>query len=107
MTAYTWTWVAIAAAGAAMWLIKSVGHRVPEQALDHPRLVRIAGLVTISLLLALAALQTFVTGRSLVLDARLVAIAVAGVLLWRRVPFVLVVAAAAVTAAGLRALGWG
>lgn len=107
MTAYAWTWVAIVGAGLGMWLVKAVGHRVPEHALDNPRLVRVAALVTVSLLTALAVLQTLTSGRELVLDARVPALAVAGVLLWRKAPFIVVVAAAAATAAGLRALGWG
>ncbi len=107
MTSYMWIWVAIVAAGIAMWLVKSVGHRVPEHALDHPRLVRIAALVTVSLLLSLAAVQTFASGQSLAVDARVPALLVAGVLLWRRVPFIIVVVAAAIVAAGLRAFGWG
>jgi hypothetical protein len=37
-----------------------------------------------------------------VLDARVPAVAVAGFLLWRRAPFVVVVVVAAVVAAGLR-----
>jgi branched-subunit amino acid transport protein len=107
MTTYGWTWVAIVGAGAAMWAIKAVGHRVPEHALDNPRLVRIASLVTVSLLTALAILQTLTTGRSIEIDARVPALAVAAVLLWRKAPFIVVVAAAAGVAAALRALGWG
>jgi len=107
MTSYLWMWLAIVGAGLAMWLVKSVGHRVPEHALEHPRLVRIAALVTVSLLLGLAAVQTFATGQSLAIDARLPALAIAGLLLWRGAPFIVVVAVAAGVAAGLRALGWG
>jgi hypothetical protein len=106
MTSYMWTWIAIVGAAVAMWLVKSVGHRVPEHALENPRLVRIAALVTVSLLLGLAAVQTFASGQSLQVDARAPALAVAGVLLWRRAPFIVVVVAAAAVAAGLRALGW-
>ncbi len=104
MTHYAWTWVAIVGAGLAMWLVKSVGHRVPEHALDNPRLVRVAALVTVSLLTALAALQTLASGRSLVLDARVPALALAAVLLWRKAPFIVVVAAAAALAAVIRAV---
>ena len=107
MSAYGWTWVAIVGAGLAMWLVKSVGHRVPEHALDNPRLVRVAALVTVSLLTALAVTQTLTSGEQIVLDARILALAIAAVLLWRKAPFIVVVAAAAATAAGLRALGWG
>ena len=90
-----------------MWLVKSVGHRVPEHALDNPRLVRIAALVTVSLLTALAVLQTLTSGNDIEFDARVPAIAVAALLLWRKAPFIVVVAVAAGVAAGLRALGWG
>ena len=105
MSAYAWTWVAIVGAGLAMWLVKSLGHRVPERALEHPRLTRIAALVTVALLTALAMVQTFTSGRELTVDSRLPALAVAAVLLWRRAPFIVVVAAAALVAAGLRAAG--
>ena len=104
MTHYIWTWVAIVGAGAAMWLIKAVGHRVPEHALDNPRLSRIATLVTVALLTALAALQTLTSGSHIEFDARVPALAVAGLLLWRKAPFIVVVAVAAAVAAGLRAL---
>jgi hypothetical protein len=107
MTPYAWTWVAIVGAGIGMWLVKSVGHRVPEHALDNPRLVRIAALVTVSLLTTLAVLQTLTEGKELTIDARVPALAVAALLLWRKAPFIVVVAVAAGVAAGLRALGWG
>ena len=107
MTAYAWTCVAIVGAGVAMWLIKSVGHRVPEHALENPRLVRIAALVTVSLLTTLAVLQTVTSGSHITFDARVPALVVAGVLLWRKAPFIVVVTVAAGVAAGLRALGWG
>ena len=104
MSTYAWTWVAIVGSGVAMWLVKAVGHRVPEHVLDNPRLSRIAALVTVSLLTALSMVQTFTSGRSLAFDARVPALAVAAVLLWRRAPFLVVVVAAAAVAAGLRAM---
>jgi hypothetical protein len=62
-------------------------------------------LVAVPLLAALILVQTLGTGQRLVLDARLPAVAVAAVLVWRRAPFLVVVLAAAGTAALLRALG--
>lgn len=106
MSHYAWVWVSIVAAGVAMWSVKALGHRVPQEALDNPRLNRIAALVTVSLLAALAAVQTFTSGKSLTADARVPALAVAALLLWRKAPFLVVVLAAAGVAAGLRALGW-
>nr|WP_062294555.1 AzlD domain-containing protein [Demequina phytophila] len=100
-------WVAIVAAGVLSWTTKDAGHSVPEAWLENPRVHRIAAFVTVALLSALVAVQTFASGRSLVFDARVAALVVAAVLLWRRAPFIVVVVAAAGVAAGLRALGWG
>jgi branched-subunit amino acid transport protein len=59
-------------------------------------------LLVVPILAALIAVQTFSSGHRLVLDARAPALLVAGVLVWRRAPFVVVAVAAAATAAALR-----
>jgi hypothetical protein len=97
------TWVAVLAACAACFVVKLAGYLAPHQWLERPRVVRIAGLVTVALLAALVAVQTLGSGRQLVLDARVPALGVAAILLWRRAPFVVVVIAAAVTAGLIRA----
>lgn len=107
MSTYAWMWVAIGAAGLLAWGTKLAGHAVPEAWLENPRIHRVAALVTVALLAALVAVQTFATRDGLAVDARVVALGVAAVLLWRRAPFIVVVLAAAVTAAALRACGWG
>lgn len=107
MSPYLWMWIAIVAAGLLAWLTKLAGHTVPESWLENPRVHRIAAFVTVALLAALFAVQSFTSGRALDLDARVAAVAVAAVLLWRRAPFIVVVLVAAVVAAGLRLLGWG
>jgi hypothetical protein len=84
--------------------MKLGGYLAPPGWLERPRVVRLAALVTVALLAALVAVQAFASGRVLHPDARIAALAVAGVLLWRHAPFVVVVAAAAITAAVLRAL---
>lgn len=61
--------------------------------------------VTVVLMSALVAVQTFVTGNSVEFDARVPALAVAAILFALRVPYIVVVIAAAAVAAGLRALG--
>lgn len=106
MSPYAWLWVAIIAAGVISWVTKATGHVVPQRWVEHPRVLRIASYMTVALLFALFAVQAFTSGRALVLDARVAAVAVAAVLLWRRAPFVVVVIAAAAVAAGVRALGW-
>lgn len=106
MTPYVWMWVAIAVAGVLAWLTKFAGHVVPESWLRHPRVQRISTFITVALLAALLAIQGFTQGTAVVIDARLAAVTVAAVLLWKRAPFIVVVAGAALTAAVLRMLGW-
>ncbi len=85
-------------------LLKLAGYLAPAQWLERPRVMRIAGLVTVALLSALVAVQSFAAGQRLSLDARVAALAVAAVLLWRRAPFIVVVVAGALVAAVLRAV---
>jgi len=99
-------WLAILGGGLAVYGIKLVGHLLPEHWLAEPRVARAAALVTVALLSALVAIQTFASGRSLTVDARLPAIVVAALALVLRAPFLLVVVLAAGTAALVRALGW-
>lgn len=100
------SWPTVLAACLACYVLKLAGWLVPHRLLQRPRVVRIAALVTVALLSALFAVQTLVSDGGLVLDARVPAICVAIVLLWRRAPFIVVVAAAALVAAVLRLLGW-
>ena len=58
-----------------------------------------------ALLAALVAVQTLTSGYRVVIDARVPALVVAAVALALRAPFIVVVVAAALTAAGLRAAG--
>jgi len=100
-------WIALLAAALLSFGIKFAGHLVPERWLAHPAVKRTADLLTVCLLAALVAKQAFTSGSAVVIDARIPAVVVAGVLLWRKAPFIVVVAVAAAVAAGLRALGWG
>lgn len=99
-------WLAVVAGGLAVYAIKLVGHLVPEHWLAEPRVARTAALVTVALLAALVAIQTFASGQGLTVDARLPAVVVAAIALVLRAPFLLVVVLAAGTAALVRALGW-
>jgi len=98
-------WVAVLTGCGICFGLKLIGYLAPGHWLETPRVTRVAALVTAALLAALLAVQTVVGGHRLVLDARIPAVAVAGVLLWRRAPFVMVVLAAALVAAGLRLIG--
>lgn len=101
-------WVAVVVASIASLLIKLAGYLVPESLLAGERTSRVTTLLPVALLAALVVVQTVVgPGGSLVLDARLVAVGVAVVLLLLRANFLVIVLAAGATAALLRALGWG
>jgi hypothetical protein len=100
-------WVTVLASSGLVFLLKLAGHLLPDRWFAHPRVAPIVGLVTASLLAGLCAVQTVADGRSLVIDARLVAVVVAAIAFMRKAPFILAIVLAAATAAGLRALGWG
>lgn len=72
-----------------------------------PTAQRLTDLLPAALLAALVATQTVAVGSTLVLDARIVGLAVAGVAVWLRAPFAVVVLLGAAVTAGVRALGWG
>jgi branched chain amino acid efflux pump len=95
-------WVAIVIGSLGCYALKLIGLSVPERALEHPRVQRIAELLPIALLAALIATQTFAVGRHLEIDARFAGLVVAVIAVWRRAPFLLVVVLAAATAALLR-----
>ena len=96
----TWAAILIAAAGCYVW--KIAGLSVPARLLAHPVVERVADLLPVALLSALIGVQVFGSGQTLVLDARLLGLGVAVVLLLLRAPFLVVVLGAAVTAALMR-----
>jgi branched-subunit amino acid transport protein len=83
---------------------KLIGYLIPEKYLT-PKVKAFTERVTVALLAALVVTQTIASSQELVLDARFPAVLVAGVLLWLRAPFIVVVVAAAGVAAALRLLG--
>lgn len=99
-------WFAVLAGSIGCYLEKLAGFLLPHSVLEDARVRRVSGLLPVALLAALVAVQTFATGQTLVIDARAAGLAVAIVALLLRAPFLVVVLAAAVTAAVLRALGW-
>jgi hypothetical protein len=97
-----WAGVLVGALGCYAW--KLLGLSVPERLLDDARVKRVAALLPVALLGALIAVQTFTDGQELTVDARAAGLAVAAVAVWRKAPFLLVVALAAATTALLRAV---
>jgi branched-subunit amino acid transport protein len=96
----TWTGILLTCAGC--YALKLVGVSVPDRVLEHPWTRRTVDLIPVALLGALVAVQVLADGRALAVDARVAALGVAAALLVLRVPFLGVVAAAALTAAVLR-----
>ena len=95
-------WIAVLAGAAGCYLLKLGGLAVPDRLLERPGIRRVAALLPIALLAALAATQTFTTGSDVALDPRAAGVAVAILAVLLRAPFLLVVASAAATAALLR-----
>jgi hypothetical protein len=100
-------WIAVGGSIALGFALKLAGHLVPARWLAHPRLVEVLAVLPAALLAALVVLQGFTNGRHLVVDARAAGLGVAALALLARAPFLAVVVVAAVTAALVRAAGWG
>jgi uncharacterized membrane protein len=98
-----WGWILLACAVSVA--TKFAGYLVPAKLLDNPRMLRVAGSLTIGLLAALTAVNTFASGQQLVVDARVIALVAAAVALRLRAPFLAVVAVGALAAGVARLLG--
>ena len=96
-------WQIVLFASIAVLALKLVGYLVPPALFERPTPARVSNLLTVALLAALVAVNTVTQRTDIVLDARLPALVVAGVLLAVRAPFIVVITAAAVSAALLRA----
>jgi len=97
-------WAGVLVASASCYALKLAGLSLPERWLQDSRVQRTVPLIPIALLAALVGTQTFSTGQHLVLDVRAAALVVAIVAVLLRAPFLVVVAAASLTAALLRLL---
>jgi branched-subunit amino acid transport protein len=95
-------WLAIVLGSAAVFSWKLLGYLVPAELLKSVWLSKLAGYLTIALLAALVGVQTFVEQQRIQFDARVPAILVAALLLKFKAPFIVIVIAAAATAALVR-----
>ena len=95
-------WLAIILGSFAVYSWKILGYLVPTSVLDHPRVAKLASLLTVALLSALTGVQALTAASRISFDARVPALVVAALLLILRAPFIVVVACAAATAALLR-----
>lgn len=95
-------WIGILVTSAGCYALKYAGLSVPERVLQHRLTVRAANLIPVALLGALIAVQVFAHAKTLVIDARLLGLGVAAILLVLRAPFLVVVFGAALAAALVR-----
>lgn len=98
------TWLAIGVLAAISFSLKAVGPVVVGDRALNRRAAELVALLPVPMLAALIAVGTLADGQSLHVDERLPAVAVATACLLRRLPFLVVIGAAAATAAALRAL---
>ncbi len=98
------SWTVLFVLCAISYALKAIGPVFAGGRRLAPQLRRTLDLVPVPLLAALILIQTVTVGHRFVLDARLPALGIAALLVWRRAPFLVVVLAAGLTAALLRAL---
>lgn len=95
-------WIAIVVSAALCYGWKYAGLSVPDRVLVHPQTAKVVDLIPIALLAALISVQVFARETTIVIDARLAGLAVAGAMLLVRAPFLVVVFGAALAAAAIR-----
>lgn len=100
----TWTIVFVLAAG--VWAQRFLGMYVGGPVLSRfPALGKLATLIPAAVVMAVIVQLTVASGKSLVADERLAGMVAAGILVWRRAPFAVVVLSAAAVTAAVRAIG--
>jgi membrane-associated phospholipid phosphatase len=97
-------WAGVLVASAACYALKLAGLSLPPRWLQDARIQRTVPLLPVALLAALIGTQTFSSGQHLVLDVRAAALGAALIAVLFRAPFLVVIVAAAATAALLRLL---
>jgi uncharacterized membrane protein len=98
----SWTAIAVMAAGA--YAAKFAGMFLVGPRATSGWALAAIGILPPALLMALVAVQTFGGDRALVVDARSAGLAAAVLAVWRRLPFLAVVAIGAAVTAAVRAL---
>ncbi len=83
-------WAAVVVGSLGCYLLKLAGLSVPAAWVEQPWVKRVVDFVPAALLAALVAVQAVASGNDLVLDGRLVGLAVAAFALALRAPFIVV-----------------
>ncbi len=98
-------WVWILGAAVLCYALKLAGYLIPAERLESPRIMRVAGAITIGLLASLTVVNAFADGPHLSVDARLAALLAGGLALALKAPYIVVVILGAAAAAAARLLG--
>ena len=99
-------WASILIASLGTYVEKLLGYLLPQRTLERESVRRMTGLLPVSLLAALVAVQTFASDQAFLIDARVLGLGVAVVALLLRAPFLVVILVAAASTALVRWLGW-
>ena len=83
-------WATVVVASVSCYLLKLAGLSVPSAWVEQPWVRRVVDFVPAALLAALVAVQAVTSGHQLVVDGRLVGLAVAAIALALRAPFIVV-----------------
>lgn len=99
------TWAIVFVLAAGVWGQRFLGMYLGGPVLSRfPTLAKLAALIPAAVVTAVVLQLTVASGESLTIDARMAGMGAAGLLVWRRAPFVVVVGAAAVVTAAVRAV---
>jgi uncharacterized membrane protein len=103
---HTTGWWIVLLSGVGCYGLKFAGYALPQRWFNHPLLRQALELMPVALLAALIVVESIANGRRYDLaPARLAGVFAGGVAIWRRAPFIVVVALAAATAGLLRKFG--
>ena len=94
-------WTVVLAGALGCYLLKLAGLSVPAAWVEQPWVARVVDFVPAALLAALVAVQAATSDQRLVVDGRLVALAVAALALALRAPFIVVLVLAGAAGAGV------
>ena len=97
-------WLTVVVGSVGCYLLKLAGLSVPAAWVEQPWVARVVDFVPAALLAALVAVQALTSGNHLVVDGRLVGLAVAAVALALRAPFIVVLVLAGAAGALVHAL---
>jgi branched-subunit amino acid transport protein len=86
----TLLWATVLGGSLGCYLLKLAGLSVPSAWVEQPWVARVVDFVPAALLAALVAVQAATSGKEIVLDGRLVGLAVAALALALRAPFIVV-----------------